>query len=276
MPLHTYFDTSFVINNMPRSKKPGWIDWVNSAAREIILEDLEPSGYLFEKDDIPASIVWEHYKKLPEFSGPPVVFDQFQTRLKDHRVQAARRLKASKQEQKMMQHDWKLYPVKYCNHKNELVFYYHPAQECLRDDVIKGKHKTMNLSQFHASRKEYKEFDRKVFYHQIKQEIRRQKFVNYLEHKRTQKRKKFQKEVAKEREREKKKADEISKKKEADEVRENNNSVKESIKRPQKKQKLAVKTKVEESCAKKKAKVNEIEKQEAAKKKRSMQRKRKR
>jgi hypothetical protein len=50
MPLHTYFDTFFVINNMPHSKKPGWIDWVNSAAREIILEDLEPSGYLFEKD----------------------------------------------------------------------------------------------------------------------------------------------------------------------------------------------------------------------------------
>jgi hypothetical protein len=62
----------------------------------------------------------------------------------------------------------------------------------------------MTLSQFHASQKEYKEFDCKAFYHQIKQEIRQQKFVNYLEHKRTQKRRKFQKEVAKEREREKK------------------------------------------------------------------------
>ena len=77
-------------------------------------------------------------------------------------MQAARRLKASKQEQKMMQHDRKLYPVKYRNHKNELVFYYRPAHECLHDDVIK-KHETMTLSQFHASQKEYKKFDRKVF-----------------------------------------------------------------------------------------------------------------
>ena len=131
------------------------------------------------------------------------MFDQFQTCLKDHQMQAARRLKVSKQKQKMMQHDWKLYSVKYQNHKNEQYFYYHPAQECLHDDVIKGNHKTMNLSQFHASRKEYKEFDQKVFYHQIKQEICRQKIVNYLEHKRTEKRRKFQKEEAKEREREK-------------------------------------------------------------------------
>eukprot|EP00957_Ditylum_brightwellii_P030590 2318005-Ditylum_brightwellii.AAC.1 len=49
---------------MPHSKTPGWIDWVNSATQEIILEDLEPPRYLFEKDDIPASVVWEHYKNF--------------------------------------------------------------------------------------------------------------------------------------------------------------------------------------------------------------------
>ena len=55
---------------MPRSNKPGWIDWVNSAAREIILEDLLPDGYLFGKDDMPASVAWEHYRDMVEFKGP--------------------------------------------------------------------------------------------------------------------------------------------------------------------------------------------------------------
>eukprot|EP00957_Ditylum_brightwellii_P045098 3419907-Ditylum_brightwellii.AAC.1 len=58
------------------SKKPGWIDWKSHATREIILEDLEHNGFLFGKDDVEASVVWEHYKHLDEFSGSPVVFDQ--------------------------------------------------------------------------------------------------------------------------------------------------------------------------------------------------------
>ena len=55
---------------MPRSNKPGWIDWVNSAAREIMLEDLLPDGYLFGKNDMSASLAWEHYRKMPEFKSP--------------------------------------------------------------------------------------------------------------------------------------------------------------------------------------------------------------
>ena len=70
---------------MPRSNKPGWIDWANSAAREIILEDLEPNGFLHNKNDMPALEVWKFYQNLPEFKGPPVVFSQFEIQLKDHR-----------------------------------------------------------------------------------------------------------------------------------------------------------------------------------------------
>eukprot|EP00957_Ditylum_brightwellii_P083099 6317232-Ditylum_brightwellii.AAC.1 len=75
---------------MPRSNKSRWIDWANCASREIILKDLEPGRYLFGKDDQPASKVWRYYKNLPEFKGPPVVFNQFETRLKDYRKQALR------------------------------------------------------------------------------------------------------------------------------------------------------------------------------------------
>eukprot|EP00957_Ditylum_brightwellii_P117877 8991874-Ditylum_brightwellii.AAC.1 len=55
---------------MPRSTKPGWINWVSSAAREILLEDLEPIGFLLGKGDMPASHAWHYYMKLSEFKRP--------------------------------------------------------------------------------------------------------------------------------------------------------------------------------------------------------------
>ena len=47
---------------MPQSNKPGWIDWVNSAATEIILEDLLPGGYLFGGNDMSVSAAWNYYR----------------------------------------------------------------------------------------------------------------------------------------------------------------------------------------------------------------------
>ena len=98
---------------MPRSSKPGWIDWVNSPAREIILEDLLPGGYIFWGNDMPASVAWKHYRVMEEFKSTPGVFDQFEVRLKDHQKQASKRLEISKKEEKMMQDDRKLYPEKH-------------------------------------------------------------------------------------------------------------------------------------------------------------------
>eukprot|EP00957_Ditylum_brightwellii_P084813 6449065-Ditylum_brightwellii.AAC.1 len=63
---------------MPQSNKPGWIDWVNSPAREIILEDLYPGGFLHNRSHLSASELWKFYRKLPEFKEPPIVFDQVQ------------------------------------------------------------------------------------------------------------------------------------------------------------------------------------------------------
>ena len=114
---------------MPWSSKPGWIDWVNSPAREIILEDLLPGGYLFGKNDMPASVAWKHHRVMEEFKCTPVVFDQFEVCLKGHQKQASKRLEISKKKEKMMQDDRKLYPEKHQNHKGELVFSCHPAQK---------------------------------------------------------------------------------------------------------------------------------------------------
>ena len=60
------------------------MDWMNSAAREIILEDLLPGGYLFGENVMPVSAAWNYYRDMAEFKGPPIVFDQFEACLKDH------------------------------------------------------------------------------------------------------------------------------------------------------------------------------------------------
>jgi hypothetical protein len=107
---------------MPQSKKPGWINWRNSAPREIILEDLDPGGFLFGKDDMPATVAWEHYKGLEELNNPPVAFDQFEVCLKDYRKKALRRAIVSTEEEKMFKHDRKIYADQLCNHRGQLVF----------------------------------------------------------------------------------------------------------------------------------------------------------
>jgi hypothetical protein len=74
---------------MLTKKNPDWIDWRNSAAREIILEDLEPGGALYGMDNVPVTEVFEFYSLLPEFQK--VVLSQFTARLKDHQAQAGER-----------------------------------------------------------------------------------------------------------------------------------------------------------------------------------------
>ena len=172
---------------------------MNSAAREIILEDLLPGGYLFGKNDMSASAAWNYYRDMAEFKGPPVVFDQFEARLKDHRKQATKRLEISRKEKKMIQHDRNIYPGQHQNHRGELVFSRHPAQQHLRADIKANLHKSMTPMQLHTSRPEYQEFKIGVFKQRVNQEIRQQKFVCYLEDKQFEKRRQYSEEVAKKR-----------------------------------------------------------------------------
>ena len=253
---------------MPRSSKPGWIDWVNSAAREIILEDLLPGGYLFGKNDMPASAAWNYYRNMAEFKGPPVVFDQFEARLKDHRKQASKRLEISRNERKMMQHDRNIYPEEHQNHRGELVFSRHPAQKHLRADIKASRHKSMTPMQLHASRPEYQDFKLGVFKQRISQEIRRQKFVYYLEDKQFEKRRQYSEEVAKKKEQEEAKKRKMAEK-EAQKVQQE--EAKKKRREEAKKRKMAEKEaqKVQQEEAKKRRlaeKVARKKEQEEAKK----------
>ena len=48
-----------------KKENNGWIDWRNSAAREILMEDLEQNGWLYSKD-LDADVVYEIYKAKEE------------------------------------------------------------------------------------------------------------------------------------------------------------------------------------------------------------------
>jgi hypothetical protein len=60
-----------------RVTKAGWVDWKNHAAGEILEEDLEPGGWLYEDPDIDPEGAYEEYYKpfFAEFKD--VLYEQF-------------------------------------------------------------------------------------------------------------------------------------------------------------------------------------------------------
>ena len=181
---------------MPPSKNPDWIDWRNSAAREIMLEDLQPGDILYEQPKASAQKLFEYYKHFPEFKK--VVFSQLEARLKSYRKNASERVARSRLEAKWLQHDRSIYPRQSKNERGEPVFDLHPeAKKYLERDVKEGKHLQMSAAELQASRNAYRPFKKNIFKDKIRQEERRQKFINYLEEKRSKQRTKFAKERAK-------------------------------------------------------------------------------
>jgi len=172
---------------MPESTNPDWIDWRNSEARQIILEDLEEGILPLDANEVSAERAWDFYRHLPEFVGPGVVFSQFKERLKDHRKQVKRRQDQSRRESQALAHDRQLYPRQMHNHRGEPVFDLSNAKQLLHDDVKDKKHLSMTPSELQRTRREYMIFKPNKFKHRIYQEVRRQKFIFYLELKRAEK-----------------------------------------------------------------------------------------
>ena len=169
------------------NKKPKKINWMGSAARQILLDDLQPPhGILVGKDDVPAVHLWKFYKTQPGFEKVP--YKQFCVRLRDHRNQMSGNYLLSCREEEFLGRDRKLYPRQTVNNRGEIVFDLHPARDLLRQDVANKLHLTMKPSELRRTRPEYKVFKKKIFKHRVYQTIRREKFINYLEHKRLEKR----------------------------------------------------------------------------------------
>ena len=166
---------------MPKSKKPGWIEWRNCPAREILIQDLGPGGPLHNRDHILAEEIFVYYKQTPAFKD--IVLDQFKAHLKDHRRAAGELLHRSMQEQQYFEHDLPLYPRQTHNERGQLVFDLSSAKMLLREDIKQNLHITKypTAAKLKESRIEYKPFGSKKFSDRIRQEVKRNKYFHYLE-----------------------------------------------------------------------------------------------
>jgi hypothetical protein len=207
-------------------KNANWVKWRNHPAREVILQDLNHGGWLYDalKQDEAFNLatvfaICNH--KHPEIFNE-TDFSQFKERMEDCTTKNKERRDRSKMEHAWMSHDRELHPRQLKNHRGELVFDLHPAKLLLREDIKAGAHAEMVPSQFQGTRAEHEEFDRDIFRHRMHQEERYQKHWNWLDDKRTEKRRvhkeQQEKKKAKEEEKEeKKKAKEDEKKRKAEE-----------------------------------------------------------
>jgi SAP domain len=174
-----------------KKRRAGWIDWKNSAAREILMEDILPDGWLYGKEE-DAKIVFDLYQqRQPEFAKVP--FSQFEVRYNDAIKKAEKRRARSAQEEEWMKHDRRLHPRQTLNHRGEPVFDMDvKAKETLREDVKNKLYGILKPRELWELRKVYQKYDPNIFRQRIYQEIRRNKYLNYLEKKRTKKRRIFE------------------------------------------------------------------------------------
>ena len=166
---------------MPGSKKPGWVEWKSCPARAVTMEDLRPGGPLCLRDNIPAEDIFPWHEQLPEFEK--VVFGQFEARLKDRRMAAAKDAHRAMQEQQRFEHDRSLHPRQTHNERGELALDAHPAKLSLRQDTesksrLLAAHSAPGKLQ--ASRPERASFKPQKLGGRARQEIRLQRCLHCL------------------------------------------------------------------------------------------------
>ena len=173
---------------MPRPRRPGWIDWAKSLAKQIILDDLDCGVLPVDESELSAEEAWELvYSQMAEFIRPEtVVFSQFKERLRDHRKKHGEGVTRAALESEALDHDRRLFPRQTENNRGEPVFDLSAAKLLLRADIAEGKHHRMTPSQLQMTRVEYQPFSAVKFKHRIYQEVRRVKFINYLNERREQ------------------------------------------------------------------------------------------
>ena len=163
-------------------RRESFIDWKNSEAKYVLLDDLERGILPLSAQEVSAEEAWVVYQDHPSFEG--VQFDQFKARLADHRKSTRIQLNYAQRDNAAITRDLQLYPRQSQNHRGEAVFDVAPAKLLLRDDIDNDVHKRMTFQQLWQSRSEYQAFAFSVFCRRIYQEIRRKKFVFLLETKR--------------------------------------------------------------------------------------------
>ena len=134
---------------MPRPRRPGWIDWAKSLAKQIILDDLDCGVLPVDESELSAEEAWELvYSQMAEFIRPEtVVFSQFKERLRDHRKKHGEGVTRAALESEALDHDRRLFPRQTENNRGEPVFDLSAAKLLLRADIAEGKHHRMTPSQ---------------------------------------------------------------------------------------------------------------------------------
>jgi hypothetical protein len=163
----------------------GWINWLKSDAREILLEDLMPGGILHGQNHVSEEEAYDFYTTLPEFAR--VVKSQFVVRLKAHREQANAHSESAHSDMQALMHDRALYPRKKHNARGKAVFDMTTAKLLLREDVANKRHTSLTPTELQRTRPEYMAFKPAIFKGRIFQEERYGKYINWLEYKRGEK-----------------------------------------------------------------------------------------
>jgi len=161
------------------------INWQNSAARAMILEDLATGQLPLDEEHLSTDEAWDYYSSLHEFTGVP--YSQFARQLQTHRERVDEKRERSVEQHAALLRDRSKHskPTTYDNGKP--IFRYSDAYEMLKRDVYAGKHIGLTPSAFRLTETAYKRWNLKEFKEHIYQMERQWKFVNYLEKKRDDK-----------------------------------------------------------------------------------------
>ena len=192
----------------PKAKNPLYIDWKNSEAKKIIMNDLMSMVLPCDEKLVSTQAAFEHYKQMPEFQY--VVYSQFEARLKDHRKAVGKKIMHHKSQMEALAHDQALYPRKQYDRKGRKMFHGSEAHNLLKQDVEAERHLTLGYELLYYSRIEYwgeDSWDYDFFRRRVRQEFSTQKFHHHMEVKRAAK------ELKKKKASEKKKAEQDAMKK---------------------------------------------------------------
>ena len=169
------------------------INWRNSAARFMILEDLAAEVLPVEEDVCSAEEAWEYYGQLAEFEDVP--FSQFEYQLKQHRKQVDDKFMSAMKHWAVLQEDRAKHSKRTTYDNGRRIFRHSAAYKKLHEDVYARRHLSLSPTALWKTKGEYQEWEVEEFRPRIYQMERQWKFVNYLEKKREDE--KREKELAK-------------------------------------------------------------------------------
>ena len=156
------------------------VDWLKSAARQVILDDLKADIIPLNEATMSAQDCWDEiYSNLVEFHGVP--YQQFWLNFTKMRDAHAIKKELAVWDEMAVDHDIEKFKVKTHNTKGQRCFWLSEALPLLLEDVRNKKHLRMKPKKLWQSRTEYREFSLEVFRPRIYQAECRIKFENYLE-----------------------------------------------------------------------------------------------